>query len=84
MAEFTLGQKENHSTSNEIFLTMSTDSVLIPLPGPCTGCAVLSLTTHILHHQAISRFNDIVFVLYFTVGASGKWVLYLGTTCLNS
>lgn len=61
------------------------DIVLVPLPGPFMGYVLFC-------HRPLMSFTTRQFpdsmtlfvMLYFTAGASGKWVLYLGTICLNS
>lgn len=60
-------------------------SMRVPLPGPFRG--------HVLFcHWPLTSFTTRQFsdpvtlfvTLYFTAAASGKWVLYLGTSCLNT
>lgn len=60
-------------------------STRAPLPGPFMGHVLFcprpltSFTT-----RQFSDPKTLFVMLYFTAAASGKWVLYLGTSCLNA
>lgn len=75
-AELSLGEKENPPASSDW-----ASSMFVPPPVPSPGRAVLSLATHSF---ATRQFPKPAALSVIHSWSSGKWVLYIGTACLNS